>query len=241
MASVLRIIDLNGRTINIIKGRDQSWADVVDKANLPKRFDFCIRHWMSDDPLNTTTEEKIKAYLDRVGYILIQDKPDGKIITDYKELRDAVALIPVSGISQLENAFYSRNRADDLDTAPLIPERATETQMTKAEKKIYNALTKPRVKVKRITALQQRRKNIDAMYAKYPGVMTERCVVNTDNEFRYDGKEWIIYPGLKQYLAKDVRGELLYDMDMVICFRYDGKYVFMDMNYVDITRYVKEI
>ena len=236
MASVLRSIDLNGRTVNIIKGRDQSWSDVVEKANLPKRFDFCIRHWMSDDPLDTATEEKIKAYLDRVGYILIQDKPDGRIITDYKQLRDAVAMIPVSGVSQLENVFYGNNTPEGV--LP-VPERGDDADMTKAERKIYNTLTKPRTQAKHVGVLQQRRKNIDAMFKRYPGVATTRCVVDTENVFRFDGRKCQIDPCVKQYAAKDVRGDLLYDMDTVVCLRCDGQYVFYDQNYEDITRYVR--
>lgn len=45
MATALRIIDLDGKAIVVVKGKDQTWAEVIGKANLPKRFDFCLRHW----------------------------------------------------------------------------------------------------------------------------------------------------------------------------------------------------
>ena len=235
MASVLRIIDLNGRTINIIKGRDQSWAEVVEKANLPKRFDFCIRHWMADD-VDTQTEDKIKAYLDRVGYILIQDKPDGRVITDYKELRDKVALVPVAGISHLENIYYAYD--DNTEVTP-IPGRDTSAQMTKTERKVYNSLVKPRRIPKQITFLNEKRSRIETFLNEFPNAKTTHAVVNTDGEFTFDGKRYRV--DAKQYEPKDVHGDLLYDMDQVICAKCDDGIRFYDQNFTSLAGHVVEV
>lgn len=232
MASVLRIVDLNGRTINIMKGKTQNWAEVVQKANLPSRFEFCLRHWMSDDPLDTRTEEYIKDYLDRVGYILIQDKPDGKVLTDYKNLRDRIAMVPVSSVNQLENLFYSH--AEDNDMPVRGVDRDNPSDMTKTEKKIHAALTMPRHAPKQITKLQQKRKHIDEMRAAHPNAVVSYVTVNTDNEFEYNGARRRIN-GLKQYAPKNVGGDLLYDMDQVVCVEDDGGVFFYDQNFEDIT------
>lgn len=232
MASALRIIDLNGKTINVIKGQDQTWKEVVSKAQLPARFDFCLRHWMSDDPIDTQTEEHIKEYLDRVGYILIQDKPDSTILTDYKELRDKVALIPVSGLPQLENLFYGS--LDEIADGGIIPVRESSERMTKVEAKVYGALMKPKKIPPSITRIQEKRKRIDRMREMYNNPMVEFARVDTDGAFQYDGTEWIIF-GAKQYEPKAVRGDLLYDMDHIACIKVKDGIHFYDQDFVEVT------
>ena len=237
MATVLRIIDLNGRTINVVKGSGQSWKDVVKKANLPSRFGFCLKYWLSDDPENTALEERVKAYLDRVGYILIQDKPDAKIITDYKELRDKVALIPVSGITHLENVFYSHAEED---VGRVLPERGDTDQMTRREKKVYNALTCPRRKNKTVNALTEKRKRLDMIHRQFTDAVITFARVDTDNEFTYNNERWRI-DDLAQYRAKHVHGDELYDMDQVVCVRTGDRILFYDQNYKPITEYVHRV
>ena len=229
MASALRIVDLNGKTINVVKGQEQTWSEVVSRANLPARFDFCLRHWMSNDPIDTATEEHIKQYLDRVGYILIQDKPDSSILTDYKELRDKVALVPVSGLPQLENLFYGN--LDEM--TDVVPVRETSERMTKVEAKVYGALMRPKKIPKTITKLQEKRKRIDHMRANYPGVVTEFVRVDTNNEFEYRGKRYKVTG--KQYEPKVVRDDLLYDMDHIVCITADDGAHFYDEDFVEVT------
>lgn len=235
MASALRIVDLNGKTINVVKGQDQTWSEVVSRANLPSRFEFCLRHWMSDDPIDTATEEHIKQYLDRVGYILIQDKPDSTILTDYKELRDKVALVPVSGLPQLENLFYGS--LDEMTDSSIVPARESSERMTKVEAKVYGALMRPKKVPKTITKLQEKRKRIDHMRSNYPGVATEFVRVDTGNEFEYRGKQYKV-DGLKQYEPKVVRDDLLYDMDHIVCITADDGAHFYDEDFVEVTDHV---
>lgn len=237
MASVLRIVDLNGRTINIIKGQEQSWSDVVAKAKLPSRFDFCLRHWMSDDPLDIKMETRIKDYLDRVGYILIQDQPGGQIITDYKQLRDKIALVPVSSVNQLENLFYSH--VDDEPETPTI-DRDTSADMTKTEKKIYASLMQPRKVSKHITKLQEKRKRIDEMRRQHPSATVTFERVDTANEFVHDSKRFRI-DDLPQYRAKIVKDDCLYDMDQVVCVEDHGDVLFYDQDFNSISGHVVEI
>lgn len=238
MASTLRIVDLNGKTINIFRGQDQTWADVVSRAKLPARFEFCLRHWMSDDPVDTETEERIKAYLSRVGYILIQDKPDGRIITDYKELRDKVAMIPVSGYPKLENLYYGN--LDEMSESGTVPGRENSERMTKAEKKVYDALTKPKRVPASIKKMQEKRKRIDEVRAKHPGANFVYAIVDTDNDFTFKGKRYHI-DHLRQYEPKAVRDDLLYDMDHVVCVKDKGNVFFYDEDFYDITVHVSEV
>lgn len=238
MASTLRIIDLNGKTINVYRGQDQSWAEVVQKARLPARFDFCLRHWMSDDPMDTETENRIKTYLSRVGYILIQDKPDAKIITDYKELRDKVAMIPVFGYPKLENLYYGN--LDEMNEGNMIPGRETSERMTKAEVKVYDALTKPRHIPVVVTEMQERRKRIDEMRKQYPSANVGYERVDTVNEFTHNSKRFRI-DDLPQYRAKLVKGDYLYDMDQVVCVEDHGHVLFYDQDFNSISGHVVEI
>lgn len=238
MASTLRIIDLNGKTINVYRGQDQSWAEVVQKARLPARFDFCLRHWMSDDPMDTETENRIKTYLSRVGYILIQDKPDAKIITDYKELRDKVAMIPIFGYPKLENLYYGN--LDEMNEGNTIPGRETSERMTKPEVKVYDALTKPRHIPVVVTEMQEKRKRIDEMRKQHPDANVSYERVDTMNEFIHNGKHFRI-DDLPQYRAKLVKGDYLYDMDQVVCVDDHGHALFYDQDFNSISGHVVEI
>lgn len=234
MASSLRIIDLNGRVLSIVKGSGQKWSEVIAKANLPKRFDYCVRHWMADDPNDTATEERIKAYLDRVGYILIQDDPDGRIITDYKAMRDKIALIPVSGIPQLENVLYSRGEEFG-GSAEYVPERSSESGMTKVEEKVYAALTKPKRIPPYIKRIQEKRKRVEDALKAHPDATVTYCTVDTHNEFTYNGNRKKISDAIKQYQPKRVRGEELYDMDYVVCLSNKDGVFYYDQDFFDIT------
>lgn len=235
MATVLRIIDLDGKAINIIKGRDQSWNEVIQKANLPRRFDFCIRHWMSDDPNDTQAEELVKAYLDRVGYIMIQDSPDPGILTDYKELRDQVAFVPVSGHSLLENLYYSVNDHDDEPVAPIGPP----SLMTKREQTVFNSLTKPKKIPEEIKRIQAKRKRIDAMRTLHPDATSTFLPVDTENCFVYNGKTFKI-DDLEQYRPRRVRGEDIYDMDQIVCVKCDNGVFWYDQDFNAIDGHVHE-
>lgn len=168
MASCLRIVDINGKVLNLIKGEGQTWAEVIELAHLPRRFAFCLRNWLSDDPSDTSAEDRVKAYLDRIGYILTRDEPDDKIITDYRILRDRVALIPASGVPEFENLLYS-NCEDNRDDDILIPSVKDEDEMTVTEREVFASLTSPRRIPKEIQRIHEQNKKINAMFERYPG------------------------------------------------------------------------
>ena len=237
MASVIKIVDLDGKTINIMRGKEQSWREVIEKANLPKRFDFCIKHWMSDDSEDTAAEELVKAYLDRVGYIVIQDSPDASILTDYKEARDKIAILPVSSSYHLENMFYSNNEESGNGFIP--EQRMSETLMTQREQKVYDALTKPKKIPPEIKRLQEKRARIDAMRKAHPDVFTSFLPVDTDNCFQYEGKKYRI-DDLEQYRPRRIRGEDVYDMDQVVCAKCADGIFWYDQEFNTIDGHVHE-
>lgn len=235
MASALRIIDLDGKTINIVKGKDQSWREVIERANLPKRFGFCVKHWLSDDPEDNTTEEIIKAYLDRIGYIMIQDKPDSGILTDYKEQRDRIAIVPVSEYAPLENMFYGLNDHEEKNYIPMAPPAIT----TQRDQKIFDSLTKPKKIPPEIKRLQEKRKRIDAMRKAHPDVFTTFLPVDTENCFKYEGKTYQI-DDLEQYRPRRIRGEDVYDMDQVVCAKCADGIFWYDQEFNSIDGHVHE-
>lgn len=188
--------------------------------------------------MDTKTEERIKAYLDRVGYILIQDDPDGGIVTDYRDMRDSVVFVPISGNTQLENLFYAHSE-DDADMKRYIPRRESSSDMTKAEKRVYNSLMKPRRIPKEITRLQEKRKRIDALHAAHPEAYITFVPVDTENRFRYDGKEWRIND-IPQYRPKNIRGDVWYDMDHVVCAKCKDGIHWFDQEFREISGHVHE-
>jgi hypothetical protein len=61
------------------------------------------------------------------------------------------------------------------------------------------------------------------------------CYVNTENEFEFDSKKYKIDNTVKQYqgrIIRDRHGEedIIYDMDMILCYEQNGKQFYFDQN-----------
>ena len=216
----------------MFKGKDQTWKEVIERAKIPERFQYCLRHWMSEADSEGDAERCVKRYLDRVGYILIQDMPDDGILTDYKEMRNRVAEVPASACADIEDILYGTTRAAE-ETSGFLSEHS----MAKPEGKaglIYEALTRPKRTPKGINMRQQRRERINEMYRKYPGAHTKTCRVDTDGHFMHEGQEFFISENVAAYQPQRVRDDVYYEMDTIIVLRDGDAYHFFDQEYREI-------
>lgn len=238
MPRSIRIFDLNGRMISCTKNSEQTWKEVMEKAGLPRRFGYCLRHWLAGGEVDDSMEKRIKEYLDRVGYILIQDAPDDGIISDYKEMRDRVATIPASASAQTEDIMYGTVRHADEDAAFVGRQRQ---DMTRTEAAVMERLTRAKGVAAWHDELEKKRQRIRAVNVAHPDMKVAYVPVDTENEFSFGGKRWRISPDVKQYQPKAVGDDLLYDMDQVVCVEAHDMTLFYDQDWYEITGKVEEI
>lgn len=45
MARIVQIRDLDGHMMTCSKQEDTTWKEVVERAKLPRRYLWCLRHW----------------------------------------------------------------------------------------------------------------------------------------------------------------------------------------------------
>lgn len=221
MASSIIIKDLNGRKLAVVKGADQTWSQVVQQARLPDRYPYCEKHWMSGDGVETDKERFVKAYLDRIGYILIQDAPDDGILTDYKNMRNRVAEIPASACAEVENILYGVTRPADegfsFGEQACTDEGAGGTNSKKAQKVLDSLNRGGKTVSKEIGMRQERRRRINAMKKAHPNAKVVFCRVDTSNEFLYAGQRYLLDAAVEGYQPKVLKdGDVYYEMDTII-------------------------
>lgn len=187
---------------------------------------------MSDADIEGNAEKYVKRYLDRVGYILIQDMPDDGILTDYKEMRNRVAEVPASACADVEDLLYGTTHAAE-EMSSFLSDHPTAKPEGKAGL-IYEALTRPKRTPKGINMRQQRRERIDEMYRKYPGAHTKTCRVDTDGHFIYEGHELFISECVSAYQPQRVKDDVYYEMDTIIVLRQEEVLHFFDQEYREI-------
>lgn len=228
MSRSIRIIDLNGKMLACIKGQDQTWSQVVQRSGIPSRFSYCQRHWMSEGDVESAAEKNTKSFLDRVGYILIQDAPDDGILNDYKEMRDRVATYPASMCAVADDIMYGTTRSSEEGRG--IAESDVEA-MTKSERAVYESLTRPRKIPDSVIRIREKRRRIDQMRADNPLAQISFCVVDRSNEFSYLGQTYRIHESVKQYAGVSVKDDVLYDMDRIVVADTQGRLRFYDQEY----------
>lgn len=238
MARIVRIRDLDGRMMTCSKPDDKTWREVVERARLPRRYGRCIRHWLSGDDITEEMERSVKSYLDRVGYLLILDDPDDGILTDYKEMRDRVAMIPISSCAVVEDFAYGAKNTED---AVSIVDFQDEDTMSQEERGVVDSLRKPKRIPPSIQYLQGKRKRMDEFLEEKPGAAVTYRPVDTENVFTFENRRWRIDPSVKQYQGVEQKDEVFYAMDQVVCVRWQGMLFFCDQDWVEISQYVAEM
>lgn len=185
---------------------------------------------MSEADIEGNAEKYVKRYLDRVGYILIQDMPDDGILTDYKEMRNRVAEVPASACAEVEDLLYGTTHAAE-EMSSFLSEHPEMNPEGKA-KRIYEALTKPKKLPKVIKEMQTRRERVDRMYKEHKGAHTIRCRVDAEGKFKVRDVMYSISDEVKAYQSIRTKDDVYYEMDTIIVLRdADGRMYFYDQEY----------
>ena len=174
--------------------------------------------------------------LEGIANILLRNHMDG-IMTEYKEMKIGKYEVPLSACDSLlgEELYSGRPHVDNGESqnrvASILENAAEKFDQLQAKKNSKSRNEEIAVRKKK-TFPPTRMQKIEAARRAYNIMKFGFARVDTDNEFVYDGIRYRISASCEAYAPKMTRGgELIYDMDQVICATdASGKLHFFDMN-----------
>lgn len=188
---IKRIYMPDGKVRTYFRGDHQTWAEIVLTKILPDWCEYCNDHWISSNHEDIYAPEKrVKAFLDRCGWMLIQDNPAG-LESDYKAMSHKVREIPVSECpANVSDYFYSEHKppidSDESNRFEALCEKLDEKGgRSRTQKK------KPKIesKFERIEKLFSKNKNANRTW----------CSVDAENNFYYLNRKYHIPFGVSGY------------------------------------------
>lgn len=222
MAIGYNVVQPNGIVKKQRVESDEERVSAVESL-LSRWSDYCNRNWISvnyGDPF--CSENKVKLFQNGLAYFLMLGNTGG-IVTDYKRIADGKREIPISSCpSYVDDLLYgtgmtlaSQNEHEESFRSALDNKDDFVTKTRKSKQKSSNTRYE---KIRRIESF------IGKSEYFYP-------IVNTDNEFVFQGKRYRIDNRVAGYNGKNVGSDTLYDMDKIVCaISPDGKRYFFDMN-----------
>lgn len=235
MGTRIRILTPNGKTFYT------HYTEHTDKRRIAERLlkrwkSYCEAHWLSDDMGKPySAEQKVKAFLDSLAYLLLRDNPEGTL-TLYKKYARGSSEIPVSSCPVIvSDLFYS-------DNAGVIDERAMKNlgylNMLEGLDKQAEKYGAPLVLyTPKKQAESTRTTRLEVIRAQYPGCSFSFRRVDTENHFDHNGTWYHIADHVEAYRPKETREGLLYDMDQVVVVEtWDHQLHFYDQQFHPIDR-----
>ena len=88
---------------------------------------------------------------------------------------------------------------------------------------------------KKYRKIRERSRNLRKLIRKFGNAPIISCIVDTENEFEYDGVRYKISKDVKEYSPTPTRLGVLYDMDRIYVVPHDGKLNFFTQEYVQVS------
>jgi hypothetical protein len=158
-------------------------------------------------------ENRVKRFLDGMAYFLLRSDTSG-IITDYKEEMNRNREIPVSACPEFVNDMFYGFGQGDVTQSQLEAMQALDSYLDEVKPK----------KPKKQTIYEQRRKKRKA-FEETHSPSYQYPVVDTEGIFSIDGVKYKV--DCPQYKGKQLKDDVIYDMDHVIV-AYDDRFYFFD-------------
>ena len=210
----------------------ETWKDVIEKKVLPMWEEYCNTHWISENHEDIyAAEKRVKAFLDRCGYILLQDDP-GSVESKHKEMMRKVQEFPISDCpASMRELLYSSVRTPDAESeadslsrfAMKVEEREMAVPISKRPKRASRKYEKTRYD--KVTQIKE----------KLPHGRFSWERVWTDNTFSSEGHLFQINKSLSQYQPKKTRSGAYYEMDSVLVIWSDDGVHLYDQNVDEIS------
>lgn len=204
--------------------------------------DYCLKNWDNDSGSGTVTpSDRVKRFLEgAANFLLLGNTKD--VITDYKEMVHNVREIPMSNCPDgLSDGIYSSrslitdklyaqgnkeafdNMIDGLES--ILPPSVKKT-IDKAREGSYKGRSKKRKRKDRYTI-------VHGLKDQYGITHFERCVVDADGIFEWDGKEYKVTA--PQYAGTPTEdGDVFYAMDKIIVGVASDGLLFFDMRFAKL-------
>lgn len=219
---VKKIIMPDGKMRTFYCGDDQTWLEIITKVVLPVWQDYCNDHWIdhSNHESMWSFEKRIKAFLDRIAWLIIKDEAGGDVETNYKAMVHKVREIPASECpAEISDMFYSQRSqpADSIDEDErfgLLIDRLNE------EDKRPKRVTKKK-------KIETRFNRLSKIKKEHPAAEMVWCLVDSDNSFLYKGDEYEIPADTSGY---DVIENQLDAMDRILVVDDGEELLFYDQN-----------
>ena len=219
---VKKIIMPDGKMRTFYCGDDQTWSEVIQDVVLPIWQEYCNDHWIDHNNHESmwSFEKRIKAFLDRVAWLLLQDETGGEIESNYKAMTHRVREIPASECpSEISDYLYSQRMqpVDDID----------ENQRFELLKEKLDAEDKRPKRTVSKKKIETRFDRISKICKKYPEAKRTWCSVDANNDFVYCG---VIHHVPDEMEAYHTDSNKIDSMDRVFVVD-DGKHiVYYDQN-----------
>lgn len=187
---IKKIIMPDGKMRTFYCGDDQKWSDIIKDVVLPGWMEYCSSHWISaNHEAMYAPEKRVKAFLDRCGWMLLQDNPAG-LESKYKEMAHMVREIPATECpAAVSDYLYSTHKPpvdeDDNDRFERLCERLDEKMKPSSKR------TTPK-KETRFT-------RIEKIIKSSPNCKRAWCTVDADNSFLYNGVRYQVPSELTGY------------------------------------------
>ena len=176
--------------------------------------------------------------LDGLANIILRPNMTG-LMSEYQKMKKDKYEIPISSFDgMLDDTLYSRRgKTDNGEQAERV--RLMLEKLAEPFDKIYPGQAEQQRKP---AAQPTKSQKLQAARDVYDIQRFDHCQVDTENNFVFQGQRYHIDESVTQYAPKVTKdGELLYDMDRIICgTAEDGTTVFFDMN-IDLVREVEKI
>lgn len=231
MRTVEKVFFPNGGSCIFQKKENETWADVVRERILPKWEEYCNTHWISENHEDIyAAEKRVKAFLDRCAYIMLQDDPGG-VESKHKEMVRRVREFPISDCPPLMGELlYSSTRTADDENEALAENRFSITLEAKEE--AIPITKRPKRHTKKYEKM--RYDKITELKDRFPNGRFSWARVWTDNTFTSEEHVFEINKALPQYQPKKTREGLYYEMDSVlVVWNNDGVHLY-DQNVDEI-------
>lgn len=171
-------------------GDHQTWGEIIETVILPKWAAYCNSHWIdyNNHDFKWSFENRVKAFLDRLGWLFMMDSPSKKIESEYKTMVHKVMEIPMTECMPSVGDMYYSQRTSPIDSE----EEAGRFQGLLDRLDMIDKRPKrpPNYKKK-----DTRFNRIERIRKQSPNARFTWCIVDGDNGFLYDGKEYVIPDG----------------------------------------------
>lgn len=220
---IKKILMPNGKMMTFYKSDDQTWSEIIENVALPMWMDYCNSNWISSNhEAIYAPEKRVKSFLERCAWLILQDDTGGGIESEYKAMSHKVREIPASECPpEVADMLYSER------TAPLENEDEYARYQSLLDKLDEND-KRPKSK-KKSKRMETRFDRLAKLKGGEKAAELRWCVVDRDNNFTYCGSTYHIPDGVSGYYVDD-KNEVLGSMDRILVADYGDRVEYFDQS-----------